>query len=189
MSEDEGNFIEFADAEVDDVAAAVQGVLVGLRAPWLREGAEQTMAQTADQADPGPQGAALRFVTLLELAYLVASADGLAKVERESLSYLLENLTGAAVKQSDLERHFSDLDQAVAAFGRRERLAASAAAIEEDGREETMLLVSLIAMADGNLSNPEMGSLVELGEHMARSREQVEALAHQAAGYVQEALR
>ena len=186
---DEANFIEFADADVEDVAAAVQGALIGLRAPWLREGAEQTAAQTGEQADPGPQGAALRFVTLLELSYLVASADGLAKVERQSLSYLLENLTGAAVKQSDLERHFSDLDQAVAALGRRERLAASAAAIEENGRDETMLMVSLIAMADGTLSELEMASLTELGEHLERTREQVEALANKAAGYVEEALR
>ncbi|MEM6993316.1 MAG: TerB family tellurite resistance protein [Myxococcota bacterium] len=179
--------IDFSEHEASEVAAAVQGVMVGLRTPWLREGAQQT--QAASEADPLPTEAQ-RFVTMLELSYLVASADGFAKAERQSLSYLLQSVTGSAVKQADLERHFSDLDQAVAALGRRERLAASAAAIEDDtGRQEAILLTALIAMADGTLSRPEMDALLELSGHMDMPATEAEALVRKAATHVEEALR
>jgi len=189
MSDSAGDsaVVDFSGHEETDVAAAVEGVLVGLRTPWLREGAEQTAAAT--DADAPLPSAAQRFVTVLELAYLIASADGFARAERQSLSYLLQSVTGSAVKQADLERHFSDLDHAVAAMGRRERMAASAASIDDDdGRQETIMLTALIAMADGTLSRTEMDALTELATHMEMPLDRTEALVHKVAAYVREAL-
>lgn len=185
--QDVHHVVEFSGHEPGEVAAAVQGVIVGLRTPWLREGAKQTIAHATDDTLPS---AARRFVTVLELAYLVASADGFATSERASLSYLLQSVTGAAVDQADLERHFSDLDHAVEALGRRERMAASAAAIEDDaGREEAILLTALIAMADGVLSQIEMEALAQLATHMDLPPARAQSLVDKAARHVQEALR
>lgn len=188
---DRPRVIEFVGAAADDVAAAVEGVLVGLRTPWLREGAAQSVAVAeGDDPDAPVTASAQRFQTTLELAYLVASADGLAKAERQSLSYLLHSVSGDAIQQAALERHFSDLDHAVAALGRRERLAASAAAIDDPaGREEAVLLVSLIAMADGVLSEPEMDAVLQLGTHFEFAPEATDALIERAAKYVREALQ
>lgn len=184
----EANVIQFAGCEAKDVAAAVQGALIGLRKPWLLEGAEQTQWIVADTDAPVPV-AAQRFITVLELAYLVASADGFAKVERDSLSVLLETVTGSPVKQSVLEQHFSELDRGVAAFGRSERLAAASADIEDQaGRDEAIVLTALIAMADGALSRAEMNALSELAGHLQLSADQTDALVHEAAGYIREAL-
>ena len=176
--------IQFADKDVGDVTAAVEGVMLGLKTPWLREGAEQVVTDAGAE-----QASAQRFVTVLELAYLVASADGFAAAERRSLSYLLESVTGSAVKQATLERHFSDLDNAVEMLGRRERLARSAADLPDAGaREEALKLTALIAMADGQVSVDEMSALTELGQHMEMDATRVEGLVRQCAGIVQEAL-
>lgn len=180
--------VQFEDRDATDVAAAVEGVMLGLRTPWLRQGAAQAVAERPSDA-PDDEAAAQRFVTVVELAYLVASADGFAHAERKSLSYLLENVTGAAVKQAVLERHFSDLDQAVDALGRRARLARSAADIPDAAaREEALKLTALIAMADGTLSAEEMEALTELGAHMEMDSAGVEAVVRGCARVVQEAL-
>src|SRR5262245_49209379 len=74
----------------------------------LRTGAEQAMT-----AEPHFLSAARDFQNLLEVGYLVASADGLADAEREVLAQLLEHATGAVVDRETLQRHFKDLDATV----------------------------------------------------------------------------
>lgn len=178
--------IRLPDVEPARLAAAIEAVLEAredLRAR-LRAGAEQSM-----RAQPTDTTAATRFQTLLELGFLVASADGFADEERVSLSILLESVTGWAIDRAALERHFRDLEQAVAALGRRERLARLAAELDRAAAEEAIELVVTIAMADGRLSDAEHAVLVELGEHLQLPDDRLRALVADAASRLREALR
>jgi tellurite resistance protein len=173
--------------EVDParLAAAVESVLEArgdLRAR-LRAGAEQSM-----RGEPDDAGTATRFQTLLELGYLVASADGFAEAESASLASLLERVTASAIDRAALQRHFRELDHAVAALGRRERLARLAAELDEAAAEEAIGLVATIAMADGRLSAPEHAVLLELSEHLRLPDARLAALVHEAAARIEEAL-
>ncbi|MBK6921925.1 MAG: hypothetical protein IPH07_31300 [Deltaproteobacteria bacterium] len=143
------------------IADAVQAALTEdpARASWLRAGAAASIAHGAEDA------AARRFQTVLELCFLVASADGFADAERVQLARLLESITEAAIDRGALELHFTELDAAVNALGRRERMARLAADIEGSAAvDEALAVATLVALADGELAGPEYAALVELGE-------------------------
>jgi tellurite resistance protein len=178
--------VELPDVEPARRAAAIHAVATedGGRAARLHEGAR------ASVADAGEVATARAFQTTLELGYLVASADGFAKDERETLSRLLESITGAAVDHATLTLHFLDLDEAVEALGRRERLARLAAELDGTAAaEEAVSLAALIAMADGRLSDRELEVLVELGGHVSLGAERVRAIVDDMAGRVVAQLR
>ena len=138
----------------------------------LRVGAEETVKEDTDDAQ-----AAEYFQSLLELGYLVASADGLASEEREALAKLVEQATGAVVEREAVERHFNDLGGGAEVLGRRERLARVASNIEDSvAREEAISFAALIAIADGKLTEPEARLLLELGEHFSFSEGKVKAV-------------
>ncbi len=168
------------------LAAAVQMVATEdpKRTAWLRAGAEQS--RSAEPTDPG---AARRFQTVLELAFLVASADGLATAERASLSLLLESMIDGALDHATLELHFADLDSAVAMFGRHERLARAASDVSPDACEDALGLATIVALGDGKLSRPELDALVELGSHLGVNEDRVRDIARGFAARVQERLR
>lgn len=150
----------------------------------LEAGARETMKTRA--AD---QRAAVYFQSLLELGYLVASADGLAEDEREALALLVEQATGEVVSRGDLLRHFNDLDSASEFLGRHERLHRVAAEFEDaNAREEAMSFTALVAIADGVLAEPEMEVLIELGRCFSFSEEDIQRLAQNVATSIEEAL-
>jgi tellurite resistance protein len=185
MSEAEA-IVRLPEADPARLAAAIEAVLEArgdLRAR-LRAGAEQSMRD-----EPDDVATATRFQTLLELGYLVASADGFAEAESASLASLLERVTASAIDRAALQRHFRELDAAVVALGRHERLARLAAELDDAGAEEAIGLVATIAMADGRLSVPEHAVLRELGEHLRLPEARLVALVQQAAAQIEEALR
>ena len=150
----------------------------------LRQGAEETLKE-ADQ----DVRAAEYFQSLLELGYLVASADGLAAEERAALARLVEQATGSVVRQQQLRQHFDDLDGGAEVLGRHERLARVASNFEDIGsREEAISFAALIAIADGQLAEPETSMLLELGRHFAFSEGQVKAVLSQVVGSIKLAL-
>jgi tellurite resistance protein len=166
--------LELSVAEPARLTAAVVAVILAdaERTSMLQRGAEQSTAETQSDAET-----ARRFLTLLELGYLVASADGFADAERTTLARLLERVTGERVDHRALELHFRDLDEAVESFGRRERLARAAADLDGVAAcEEAIALTALIAMADGRIAAAEHETLVDLGDHLGISRERVRAL-------------
>ena len=111
----------------------------------LKAGAEASVAEEGEDA-----AAAQYFQSLLELGYLVASADGLADEEREALADLVEHATGSAVEHDVLTRHFTNLDAAAEMLGRRERMGRIAANFDDFmAREEAMSFAALVAVADG----------------------------------------
>lgn len=152
---------------------------------WIREGARQSAGDA-----PSDPAIARRFQTLLELGWLVASADGFADSERASLASLLERVVGSALDRATLELHFQDLEDGVERLGRRERLARRAADLDGlEAAEEAIGLVATIALADGVLSDPEHAVLTELGARVGLSAERVGTLVADAARQVQDGLR
>jgi tellurite resistance protein len=164
------------------LAAAVRTALIDQEAQFT-EGAAQTLSGDAYAA------AARRFQATLEIGYLVASADGFANEERESLADLLEQVTGFAVDHHTLALHFKDLDAAVDQLGRRERLARLADQLTELGDvEQTIEAVVTIAMADGTLSVPEHAVLAELGGHIGLADDAVSTIIDGSANRLKKAL-
>jgi tellurite resistance protein len=123
-----------------------------------------------------------RFMAALELGYLAASADGLDDAERVTIARTLSRVTGIDADVATLHEHFADLEQAVFALGRRERLARTAADLETDAdRAEAIVFAALVAMADGTLAAPELEVLAEAGAHFAWSADKIRALVDDAA--------
>jgi tellurite resistance protein len=118
-----------------------------------------------------------RFMSALELGYLAASADGLDDREREQIAGTLERVTGIGFPGEALEEHFADLDEACEMFGRRERLARTAADFETDQtRGDAIRFAALIAMADGTLHAHELEVLNECGTHFKWGNDKIRAL-------------
>jgi tellurite resistance protein len=123
-----------------------------------------------------------QFMAALELGYLAASADGLDVTERASIANALERVTGIGYDQAAFAAHFGDLDEAVAALGRRERLARTAAEFDSDEQREGVIqFAALVAMADGVLHAPELVVLEEAGSHFKWDAERIRRLVNDAA--------
>jgi tellurite resistance protein len=150
----------------------------------LAAGARESMKVSAEDKQ-----AAVYFQSLLELGYLVASADGFAEGEREALALLVEHATGEIVSRSRLLQHFKDLDTTSEFLGRHERLHRVAAEFEDfNAREEAISFAALVAIADGVLEEPEMIVLMELGRCFSFSDEEIVNLAQNVARSIEEAL-
>ena len=185
-------------ADPERLAGAVRGVLTeqGERAPTLVTGlvplasALRAGAAASTRGEPVDLDMARYFQALLELGYLVASADGLADSEREALAALLEQVSGDAVDRQTLLTHFRDLDQASEVLGRRERLVRVAAHFgDEPSRLEAIGFAALVAMADGTLDRSEMEALVDLGARFGMNARQVDLEVRAIARRVEERLR
>ena len=185
MSESDA-VLSFTGADAPSLEAAVD--LVIHRAE-LAERLHQCAVAAVTEAEM-KSAAARRFQILLELGYLVASADGLADAERASLAHLLETVTQRAIDMSTLDEHFQDLDQGVAMLGRLHRLAASAATLEDPhAAEEAIVLVTLISLADGELARPEYEVIEGLGKYAKLDAARVEALVRGVGQQIEEMLR
>lgn len=133
----------------------------------LKQGAAATLADRDHDAS-------VYFQSMLELGYLVASADGFAEEERHALAELLEAVTGAVVDRNALELHFRDLDDAVEMLGRHERLRRAAADFEDgSSKGEALGFAALVALADGKIAEPEASALKEVGEHFGLSADEI----------------
>lgn len=171
-----------ADANVPTAGGGKAGRLPS--AAQLRQGAEDTVRAAGEDAQ-----VAEYFASLLELGYLVASADGLAEQERDTLAQLVEHATAHAVDRHALMLHFHDLDATVAALGRSERLLRAAASFTGPvAREEALTFAALVAMADGSLEPEELAVLVRLGEQLSLSEREVRAVVDHVAEQIQQHL-
>lgn len=125
------------------------------------------------------------FFAVLELGYLAASADGLDDRERATLADVLAQATGTKIDRATFDAHFQDLETAVAALGRRERLARSAADLETaDARANAIRFAALVAMADGKLDPDELAVLAEAGGFFELAATDVRALVDDAAARI-----
>jgi hypothetical protein len=126
-----------------------------------------------------------RFIAVLELGYLAASADGLDDRERDTIATTLEKVTGIGFDHDSFAAHFADLDGAVEALGRRERLARTAAEFETDeSRADAIRFAALVAMADGTLHETEMVVLCEAGHHFQWGDDKIRSIVTDAAARV-----
>jgi tellurite resistance protein len=151
----------------------------------LRAGATEALADNPEHPE-----AAAAFQGLLEVGYLVASADGLADAERHALAELLERVTGRVADRKLMEQHFVDLDAACAMLGRRERLRRAAAEFEDAGsRREALAFAALVSLMDGAIAEPEREALLVLGEHFELSEDDIVAVIGGVFKAVERALR
>jgi tellurite resistance protein len=163
-------------------AAATAGAHDLPRASELRAGAEAAHAARDDDA-------ARRFQAILELGYLVASADGFAEAEKSALAALLEQVTGAAVGHDELELHFRDLEEACRMLGRRERLRRAAADVEDAlHQREALGFAVAVAVADGVLDPVERDQLAELAGFFGLAEDEVQRLVGAVLGDIERAL-
>ena len=173
------------EAPVDKLRSAVESVLMA-QSEDLRRGAEEARKPTDNVHDPRVLE---RFLSLLELAYLTASADGLADGERDALAHSIETATGGIIDARMLLTHFADLDDASEMLGRRERLGRTAANFtDEPSRDQAMRFAVVVAMADGKLDPSEGEVLAELGQHFGYNASRVQAIIDDTAGQLEEAL-
>lgn len=101
---------------------------------------------------------------IVELGYLVASADGFAVQERQALAALLEEATGVAVDRGELESLIKSVEESCATLGRVQHLRRAAASLNGVfGRERALGASTLVAIADGTLAEAELEALRELG--------------------------
>ena len=115
------------------------------------------------------------FQSILEVAYLVASADGFAPEERQALVRVLERVFGHAVGGDVLDLHFRDLHDACEMLGRRERLRRAAEDFVDGAyKKEALGFAAIVAIADGTLAEKEADALVQVGGYMGFEAAQVE---------------
>ena len=159
-----------AERLLDALCAAVTGDEP--RAVRLRTSAGQCMTD-----EPSDLAAARWFQSLVELAYLVASADGFSAKERHSLALLIERATGHAVEHELLERHLEELEVQTDVLGRHQRFARAAAEVrDQPSVDDALAFAALVAMADGTMAGPERDALLELAGHLEIEAVQVHAL-------------
>ena len=184
MSESDA-VLSFTGADAPSLEAAVD--LVIHRAELAERLHQGAMAAVSDEESQSAAGR--RFQILLELGYLVASADGLADAERASLAHLLETVTQRAIDVTTLDEHFQDLDQGVRMLGRHHRVAAAAAQLGDvQGAEEAIVLVTLVAVADGELARDEFEVIESIGKHAGVEADRVKELIDEVASQIKEAL-
>jgi tellurite resistance protein len=142
------------------------------RAARLRTGARECVVD-----DPSDLTAARWFQSLVELAYLVASADGFSAEERGSLALLIERATSRTVDHELLERHLTELEVQTEIMGRHQRIARAAAEVKDHPSvDDALAFAALVAMADGQMAGPERAALYEIAGHLDIDAAQVDAL-------------
>jgi tellurite resistance protein len=149
----------------------------------LKQGAQATLADQDTDVSK-------YFQSMLEVGYLVASADGLADEERHALAELLEAVTGEAVGREVLELHFKDLEDAVQMLGRHERLRRAAADFDDGmSKGEALGFAALVALADGRIGEPEASALKEIGANLGLSADEIDEAIEEVISNVKNQLR
>ncbi|HVV87779.1 MAG TPA: hypothetical protein VHE35_32290 [Kofleriaceae bacterium] len=166
--------VAFQDVDAERLLGALCATVTGdgPRAVRLRTSASQCVVD-----EPSDVAAARWFQSLVEMAYLVASADGFSPEERASLAKLIELATGRAVDHELLEVHLAELEVQAHVLGRHERVARAAAEVrDQPSVDDALAFAALVAMADGTMAAPERDALIELAGHLDIEPVQVEAL-------------
>lgn len=161
-------------APPERIAQAVHKVVAsdGVRAARLAAGASQSLVD-----EPSDPSTARWFQSLVELAWLVSSADGFDPAERASMATLLATVTGKSVDEPTLELHLGELAQQVDIMGRSQRLARAAAELaDQSAGDDALAFAALVAMADGRLEQIELDALVALGSYVSIDAARVRAL-------------
>lgn len=181
------SIVAFAGATPERIAAAIHAVVVsdGVRAARLQAGAQQSIAET-----PADLDSARWFQSLVELGFLIASADGFADEERKALAGLLELVTSETIDREMLELHLGELAEQVDILGRTQRLARTAEELADPGAaDDALAFAALVSMADGTLGQTELDALVELGGFLSIPADRVRSLALALARQVEEQLQ
>ncbi len=187
---------ELADAVRRTIHAQAEQIAPqGDDAPQSGPPGRQRLHQAAAQLSrpepnaPGAAEAAAYITALIEVAYLVAAADGLDEIERSALATLVSETVGPAVNAEAVQVLFDDFGRKREEQGEAARLeAVSAHFRERHEREEAMSFGVLVAMSDRVLASAEQDTLIALGKHFEFKRGVTLLIAHQVAGALERAL-
>jgi hypothetical protein len=118
-----------------------------------------------------------RLHTMLEVAFLAAAADGqLADAEIEHLVANLQAWLGAQLETSFLEQLFDDLGEQLAAQGAHARLAAAAAALDQESRRVAYRLACVTALCDLDVHDDELRFLGTIADAFAIPSDDAQAI-------------
>ncbi len=172
---DPAPIVALREADPDQLARAVLAVMTAepTRARRLHDGARASIEEALAAAAEEAAASARWFQALVELGWLVASADGFDPAERRSMATLLAAVTGEAVDHALLEQHLAELAEQVEIMGRSQRLARAAAELGDlvaaglAASDDAVTFATLVCLADGRLEAAEHAALVELGGWLA----------------------
>lgn len=167
------------------IEAAIQRASAGDSLPpmeRLEHGAKTTLTTPREPSST-------YFQSIIEIAYLVASADGFAEEERRALSKVLERVVGHAIDTETLEEHFRALDAACEALGRRERMRRAAEDfVDGEYRREVLGFAAIVAIADGTLAEAELEALIRVGAYFGWTEAEVQVIVEEVLGVLVAAL-
>jgi tellurite resistance protein len=151
----------------------------------LAAGAAQLVAESDEDTE------AAGYVTaLLETAFLVSSADGLAEQELRSLGELMVQSTGAVLGADAFGSLVEKFEQLLTEQGLEARVGAVAKHFDDFlAREEAMSFAALIAVADGELGTKEALVLLSLGKRLGFSPGEVQAVVNAVANELSRVLK
>ena len=183
-------------AMVEKQAAEVATPTVGPRALLARLPKIDRMEQGADQlfasippASREDEAAGTYFSAIIEACYLVAAADGLAEEEGGAVRELIRFATGEALVERRAQQLFDSYGDLLEEQGLEARLDAIAERLDDFlAREECMGFAALVAVADGELAEREMVVLMALASRFDFSAGEVQAVVHQVARGLAEAV-
>lgn len=183
--------IDLVGGDAERFRAAVRSVIERAEDEDSPLPTKETLKGAATAAhEASDDDSAWYFQSLLELSYIVASADGFADEERRTLAALLEQVTGAATSSDELTLHFQDLDGAIQMLGKAERLRRAAAQFETDkARAEALSFVTVVAASDGELADAEQGVLDELGSLLSFDGAAVAKIVQGVLGELEQAMK
>jgi hypothetical protein len=173
--------LQLPEVDPTHLAVVIRGMLAEdlAQAERLRAGATPSLARD-------PQETTGRYLALLDVAYLVAAADGLDDDERAGILKLFDQLTDSVLDRDALEHHFAEVDDAVKSGAGGERLAAAATDLRDEDRGTAITFAAAAATANGWLGDAELKALYELGRHLSipadKAREQVEQVIQRVEG-------
>jgi hypothetical protein len=143
----------------------------------LGRGAAQLAAGEVEDPE-----AARYFRAIVEVCFLVASADGLAEEEKAAVAELIACACGEAFGADKAAALFDAFAALLVAEGLERRLDAVVAELEGYlAREEAMSFAALVAVADRALGDRELAVLVAFGKRCGFSFGEVQALIQQVA--------
>ncbi|MCC6215019.1 MAG: hypothetical protein IT376_09130 [Polyangiaceae bacterium] len=142
-----------------------------------------------DTEHDGLDDAEAHFRDLLEAGFLVAAADGTDEAELAALADLIAAAAGSRASRAAVRALLDELREGLERDGLERRLDSLAPRFGDFiAREEALGFASLVALADGNLGDPEALALLALARRLDYSRGEVEAVLSETAQALSRAL-
>jgi hypothetical protein len=162
---------------MDDTRRQERSRVLGETLPDDLGAGAAALQEHAGTGDPGSDPEAARLHTLLEVAYLAATADGeLADAEIHHLAANLQAWLQAELEPSFLVGLFEHLARQLAVDGFDARLAAAAASLDAESRRTAYRLACVTALCDLDVHDDELSFLGTIAHAFTIPQEEAQAI-------------